>query len=108
MSQHDVFEALADPTRRHLVELLVAGEQSVSALCVPFSISRTAVSKHLQVLADAGVIGARPVGRETRYHLQPAALRAVGAWVERVAGAIHNQTVAQDRSPARAWSPEVD
>ncbi|WP_438433834.1 ArsR/SmtB family transcription factor [Gorillibacterium sp. sgz500922] len=77
----DVFQALADPTRRRLLELLAEGERPLNALSGRFGISRTAVSKHLRVLADAGLVRERKAGRETRYRLDPDPLREVKEWI---------------------------
>jgi DNA-binding transcriptional ArsR family regulator len=54
--KHDVFQAIADPTRRKLLRLLSEREMAVSALSVHFPMSRTAVSKHLRILSDAGLV----------------------------------------------------
>ncbi len=79
--QHDVFQAIADPTRRRLLALLDDKEMSVSALSGHFSMSRTAVSKHLRVLREAGLVKARKSGRETRYRLDPTPLVEVKDWL---------------------------
>lgn len=81
--QHDVFQAIADPTRRELLKLLAnAGhEMSIAAMTECFPISRTAVKKHLQVLAEAGLVSSRKVGRETRYQFHPEPLTSVQLWL---------------------------
>lgn len=81
--QHDVFQAIADPTRRNLLKLLAeAGqEMSIVAITEHFSISRTAVNKHLQVLLEAGLVSSQKVGRETRYKLQPDPLNELQQWL---------------------------
>lgn len=78
---HDVFQAIADPTRRRLMGLLGDEEKSVSALSGHFAMSRTAVSKHLHVLREAGLVKERKVGRETRYRLDPVPLVEVKDWL---------------------------
>lgn len=78
---HSVFAAVADPTRRQLLDLLARGEQPASNLARPFAMSRPAVSQHLAVLRQAGLVAARRVGRERRYRLRPAPLREVYDWV---------------------------
>ncbi|WP_438350023.1 ArsR/SmtB family transcription factor [Paenibacillus sp. FA6] len=80
-SKHDVFQAIADPTRRRLLHLLGDQEMPVNNLCEHFTMSRTAVSKHLRVLADAGLVEARKVGRETRYRLDPEPLLELKRWL---------------------------
>lgn len=79
--KHDVFQAIADPTRRKLLRLLVDEEMPVNTITEHFPMSRTAVSKHLHVLSDAGLVKERKVGRETRYSLQPEPLQEVKQWI---------------------------
>ncbi|UVI27588.1 ArsR/SmtB family transcription factor [Paenibacillus spongiae] len=79
--KHDVFQAIADPTRRSLIRLLVDQEMPVTAISGHYPISRTAVSKHLRVLADAGLVKERKVGRETRYRLEPEPLLELKRWL---------------------------
>ncbi|MEO2078503.1 MAG: metalloregulator ArsR/SmtB family transcription factor [Bacillus sp. (in: firmicutes)] len=80
--KHDVFQAIADPTRRSLLKLLSTQEMPVTAISDQFPISRTAVSKHLRVLADAGLVKERKVGRETRYKLEPEPLMELKDWLQ--------------------------
>lgn len=80
-ARHDVFQAIADPTRRRMLKLLSGEEMPVTAISEHFPISRTAVSKHLRVLADAGLVQERKVGRETRYKLEPKPLYEVKDWL---------------------------
>lgn len=77
----DVFQAIADPTRRRLMMLLINGELPVNAISGHFPISRTAVSKHLRVLSDAGLVTERKVGRETRYRLEMEPLQELKQWL---------------------------
>ncbi|WP_026877767.1 ArsR/SmtB family transcription factor [Jiangella gansuensis] len=79
----DVFEALADPTRRRLLELVSARERTAGELAAAFDVSRPAVSRHLRVLRDAGLVTWRGDGQRRLYRLQPAGLAEVGDWVER-------------------------
>jgi DNA-binding transcriptional ArsR family regulator len=79
--KHDVFQAIADPTRRKLLRLLADKEMSVTVISGYFPISRTAVSKHLRILADAGLVKERKVGRETRYRLEPTPLLELKEWL---------------------------
>jgi DNA-binding transcriptional ArsR family regulator len=81
-----VFEALADPTRRRLLELLAAGERSAGALAGEFAISRPGVSRHLRVLRDAGLVRTRGDGRRRLYSLDPGPLDEVDAWLTRWRG----------------------
>lgn len=81
-AKHDVFQALADPTRRKMLKLLSQQEMPVMAISGHFPISRTAVSKHLRVLSDAGLVMERKVGRETRYNLNPEPLHEIKDWLQ--------------------------
>ncbi len=79
--KHDVFQAIADPTRRRILTLLADGEMSIVSIVERFPISRTAVDKHLHVLSDAGLVKSRRKGRETHYWANPAPLVEVKQWV---------------------------
>ncbi|MGC4376641.1 metalloregulator ArsR/SmtB family transcription factor [Fictibacillus sp. Mic-4] len=79
--KHDVFKAIADPTRRKLLKLLAEQELPVTAIAGHFPMSRTAVSKHLHILADAGLVKERKAGRETRYRTEPEPLRELNDWL---------------------------
>ena len=78
-----VYAAIADPTRRELLELLLTQEQSISALTRHFPVSRVAISKHLNVLEQAGLVHEHKVGREHRYQLNPEPLRGAYNWLAR-------------------------
>jgi len=78
----DVFDAIADPTRRRLIRLLAeAEEKALHELTAQFPMGRTAVSKHLKILKEAGLVLDRKVGRETRFRLNASPLREVQDWV---------------------------
>ncbi|MCD1261486.1 winged helix-turn-helix transcriptional regulator [Paenibacillus athensensis] len=79
--KHDVFQAIADPTRRRLLHLLGDQELPLNALSGHFPMSRPAVSKHLRILADAGLVKERKVGRETRYRLEATPLQELKRWL---------------------------
>ncbi len=79
--RHDVFQAIADPTRREVLRLLSEKELSVGGISGHFPISRTAVSKHLRILAEGGLVRPHKVGRETRYRLQPEPLLELKRWL---------------------------
>jgi len=76
------FAALADPTRRRILERLSAGTRRVTELAEPFSISLPAVSKHLRVLEEAGLIKRERQGREHRLELQAAPMKEAVRWME--------------------------
>ena len=79
--KHDVFQAIADPTRRSLLQLLIDQEMPVTVISRHYPMSRTAVSKHLRILAEAGLVKERKVGRETRYKLQLEPLQELKQWL---------------------------
>jgi DNA-binding transcriptional ArsR family regulator len=75
------FEALADRTRRTIVELLAEGEQSAGELAAVFETSRPAISRHLRVLREHGLVSAREEGRRRVYALEPAPLAELDEWL---------------------------
>jgi DNA-binding transcriptional ArsR family regulator len=77
----DLFGALADPTRREILTRLQQGEAPVHELATHFAMSRPAVSKHLAVLRDAGLVREHKRGRENLYALQRDALEEARAWL---------------------------
>ncbi|MFG2818953.1 ArsR/SmtB family transcription factor [Kitasatospora sp. NPDC048365] len=77
----DVFSALANPVRRRLLDALLDGPRAAGDLAGRFELSRPAVSEHLQVLRQAGLVREEPRGRQRYYHLDPAPLAQVGAWL---------------------------
>jgi DNA-binding transcriptional ArsR family regulator len=85
MSRHqatsDVFQAIADPTRRALLDALREGEKPVLELASQFDVTLSAVSQHIRVLREAGLVAVRKSGRERYYQLNAAPLQAVAAWV---------------------------
>jgi len=80
-TKHDVFRAIADPTRRRILTLLTEKEMSITSITKRFPITRTAVNKHLMILTDAGLVASRKSGREMRFKLQPEPLKEVQQWV---------------------------
>ena len=83
----DVYSAVADPTRRELLHLLAeADELPLHEMTARFEAGRTAISKHLGVLKEAGLVEDRRVGRETRYRLNAEPLHEIQEWVSFYAG----------------------
>src|SRR3954469_13331677 len=76
-----VFHALADPSRRVIVERLSAGPATVSELAQPLAMSLPAVVQHLQVLQVSGLVSSKKVGRVRTCRIEPAALRPVERWI---------------------------
>jgi DNA-binding transcriptional ArsR family regulator len=79
--KHDVFKAIADPTRREVLRLLAESERPISEITSHFSMSRTAVTKHLNILTEAELISGRKEGREKIYQLHPEPLTEVKQWL---------------------------
>jgi DNA-binding transcriptional ArsR family regulator len=75
------FEALADGTRRTIVELLAEGERSAGELAAAFESSRPAISRHLRVLREHGLVSAREEGRRRVYALEPEPLAELDDWL---------------------------
>jgi DNA-binding transcriptional ArsR family regulator len=80
--QTDVFRAIADPTRRALLDRLRAGPARAGALAADFRFSRPAISKHLRVLRRARLVAYKRVGRERLYTVDPIPLQSVAGWLE--------------------------
>lgn len=76
----DVFLAVADPTRRAILDLLLQGEQPVGEIASRFEFTLSAVSQHMKVLREAGLVEVKQTGRERRYRLHAAPLRGVYTW----------------------------
>ena len=96
----DIFDALADPTRRHLVEALAQREASATQLASELPVTRQAVAKHLVALRDAGLVDSRKSGRETLYQLNPAPLDAGGRLDRERRRRVGRETRAASRPPA--------
>lgn len=86
-----VFQALADPTRRGMVERLISGPASVSDLAKPLAMSLPAVMQHLQVLEACGLVRSEKAGRVRTCHIEPAPLRHAEDWLSRQRTAWENR-----------------
>lgn len=80
-AKHDVFQAIADPTRRKVLRLLAEKELPISEITSHFPISRTAIAKHLHILSEAELVVGRKAGREKLYRLQPEPLAELKQWL---------------------------
>ena len=80
--QGDVFHAISDPTRRSLLDRIARESQPVKILAQEFDMSRPAISQHLRVLAQAGLVVEKKIGREHHYQLQAEPLSFVHNWVQ--------------------------
>jgi len=81
-SPEATFSALADPTRRAVLDLLRQGSQPAGRIAQAFPVSRPAISKHLRLLRRAHLVQEHRQGRHRFYHLNPAPLKAVDSWLE--------------------------
>jgi DNA-binding transcriptional ArsR family regulator len=82
----DPFEALGDPHRRDILRLLSEGDKAVRDIAAALPISRPAVSRHLRLLKDAGLVAEQAQGTSRIYHLREEGMHAVQAYLERVWG----------------------
>ena len=89
----DAFLALADPTRRRILESLADGESPFGDLADQFEMSRPAVSQHLKVLREAGLVAVRKDAQRRIYRLNPEGLGELDRWLEQV---------------KRFWGPRLD
>jgi DNA-binding transcriptional ArsR family regulator len=82
LASDDVFRAIADPTRRAILDRLRAGPANAGALAADFRQSRPAISKHIRVLREARLLVETRVGRERVYEVDAVPLQSVAGWVE--------------------------
>lgn len=80
--RRDVFQAIADPTRRAILLLLTSQSMTAGAIAANFDTARPTVSKHLQILIECELIEQEPNGREIHYHLNPQKIKEIAAFVE--------------------------
>lgn len=81
MMRRDVFQALADPTRRAIILLLAVQAMTPNALADQFDISRQAVSKHIRVMTECELLTQEQKGREIYYHLQADKMKEIDKWL---------------------------
>lgn len=80
-TRRDVFQALADPTRRAILLLLVGQAMTPNALAENFQVTRQAVSKHIRILSECKLIKGKPMGREIQYKATPDCLHDLEHWI---------------------------
>ncbi|HYF04260.1 MAG TPA: metalloregulator ArsR/SmtB family transcription factor [Patescibacteria group bacterium] len=80
--KRDIFQAIADPTRRAILVLLSAGAMTPNAIAEHFDSTRQAVSKHIHILAECELVQQRKAGREIYYHLNPGKMQEIDKWLE--------------------------
>jgi DNA-binding transcriptional ArsR family regulator len=98
----DLVAAVAEPNRRRLLQLLGHGEQTVTELAGNFGVSRSAISQHLRVLADAGLVTSRRDGRFQHYRLDPRGMTTLRAELDAFWTRELDQITADARAVARA------
>ena len=81
--RRDVFQAIADPTRRAIIGLIALGAMTPNALSEHFDTSRQAVSKHLKILTECEIIRQEQSGREIYYHFNPKKMKEIDQWLEK-------------------------
>ena len=82
--RRDVFQAIADPTRRAILLLIAAQAMTPNALADEFHTSRQAVSKHIQILTECQLVKQEKVGREIYYHINVTKIKEIDKWVEQL------------------------
>ena len=106
MTYRNPWAALADPTRRQVFERLKSGPRAVGALARGMPVSRPAVSQHLKVLKDAGLVADRPQGRNRVYYLDPHGLGALRRWLDQFWDeALENFRAEVERKPRQQKEP---
>ena len=78
----DAFNAVAEPRRRQILDVLAGGERSVNDLVIQLDLAQPLVSKHLRVLREVGLVETREEGRQRIYRLNPAPLKPIHDWVK--------------------------
>jgi len=81
-TRRDIFQAIADPTRRAIIMLLAVGAMTPNAIAEHFDSSRQAVSKHLQILTECEILKQEQQGREIHYHLNADKMKEIEKWLE--------------------------
>ena len=80
--RRDVFQAIADPTRRAILSLLALHAMTPNAVAGHFDSSRQAISKHIKILTECQLVNQQQTGREIYYHFNPQKMKEVDTWVE--------------------------
>jgi len=80
--RRDVFQAIADPTRRAILSLLALNAMTPNAIAEHFDSSRQAISKHIKILAECQLVDQKQTGREIHYHFNPQKMKEVDLWME--------------------------
>jgi DNA-binding transcriptional ArsR family regulator len=89
--RRDVFQAIADPTRRAILTLLALQAMTPNAIAEHFDSSRQAISKHIQILAECKLVKQEQTGREIYYHFNPQKMKEVDIWMEQLRAVWENR-----------------
>lgn len=81
-ARRDVFQAIADPTRRAILLLIAAQSMTPNAIAEGFHSSRQAVSKHIQILTECELVRQEQIGREIYYHINATKIKEIDKWIE--------------------------
>lgn len=81
-TRRDVFQAIADPTRRKIINMIALNPQNLNAIAENFDVTRQAISLHIKILTECGLIAIRQDGRERYCSIQPQKLSEVAEWIE--------------------------
>ncbi len=106
--RRDVFQAIADPTRREIISLLARNPLNINAVADRFPTSRVAISKHLKILTECGLIIVQQQGRERICEAQPEKLREVSDWVEQYRQFWNEKLDSLERYLAEIQGKQVD
>jgi DNA-binding transcriptional ArsR family regulator len=85
-SRRDVFQAIADPTRRKIIDLISRQPMNLGTIAEYFDISRPAISQQIKILSECGIVEIKREGRETYCSIQPEELKKIANWIGRYAG----------------------
>jgi DNA-binding transcriptional ArsR family regulator len=80
-TRRDVFQAIADPTRREIIDLLSHQSMNLNAIAEHFDITRPAISNHIRILSECGIVSIEQIGRERVCKIEPGQLKEVSDWV---------------------------
>jgi DNA-binding transcriptional ArsR family regulator len=83
VTRRDVFQAIADPTRREIINLLASKSYNLNTVVSKFDVSRPAIAKHLRILTECGLVETREQGREKFFHARLKGLQEVSDWTDR-------------------------
>jgi DNA-binding transcriptional ArsR family regulator len=81
--RRDIFQAIADPTRRAILSLLALGAMTPNGIAEHFDSTRQTISKHIQILTECEVLTQKKSGREIYYHFNPEKMKEIDVWLER-------------------------